>query len=210
MPEVWSAKAEYFIHLFTIYGVFWFYLFIFASALIENLFPPYPGDTVTFVGGYLAGMGILNFPLVFILASSGALSGALILYLFGKNRGRKLFLKNKGVFFNRNRLARIESWFIRYGEKVLLISRFLTGIRSGVALTAGVGNVVWEKMVIYSLISIFLWNGAILYLASKVQSNWKEIYKFMVLYNRTILILAIIIFVLWLGNLLRNKLKTKR
>ena len=33
----------------------WFYLILFASCLVENLFPPYPGDTVILLAGYLAG-----------------------------------------------------------------------------------------------------------------------------------------------------------
>jgi membrane protein DedA with SNARE-associated domain len=207
MPEVWSAKVEYFVHLFTMYGVFWFYLLVFTSAVFENFFPPYPGDTVTFVGGYLAGMGVLSFPLVFILASSGALTGAVVLYLFGKNKGRRLFLENRGRFFNKGRLEKIENWFQRYGEKVILISRFLTGIRSGVALTAGIGNINWKKMITYSLISIFLWNGLILYLAYTVQDNWRKIYDFFHLYNRVILILGVMILLLWLASLLRKKMK---
>ena len=198
-------KAEDFLRLAVAFGPFWFYLFIFLSGLVENLFPPYPGDTVTFVGGYLAGTGLLTFSLVFFSASLGCLAGAMILYVLGKNRGRGIFLKNKGQVFNKSQLERVENWFKRYGEKVLLLSRFLPGVRSVVALTAGVGNVKLKKMTGYTLISILLWNSIVLFSAFKVQKNWREILQMIQVYNKVVLTLVILIVIVWLIKILKGK-----
>lgn len=198
-------KAEDFLKLAITFGPFWFYLFIFLSGLVENLFPPYPGDTVTFVGGYLAGTGLLGFSLVFVSASLGCLAGAMILYVLGKNKGRGIFLKNKGKVFNKAQLEKVENWFKRYGEKVLLLSRFLTGIRSVVALTAGVGNVKVQKMTSYTLTSIILWNGIILFSAFKVQKNWREILGMIQVYNKVVLAIVILIVIIWLIKIFKGK-----
>jgi membrane protein DedA with SNARE-associated domain len=198
MFENICLKAEDFLKLAIAFGPFWFYLFIFFSSFMENLFPPYPGDTVTFVGGYLAGTGLLTFSLVFFSASLGCLAGAMILYILGKNKGREIFLKNKGVVFNKDQLQRVEVWFKRYGEKVLILSRFLTGVRSLVALTAGVGNVKIQKMTGYTLISIILWNGIILFSAFKVEKNWREILQMIQVYNKVVLTVVILIVIIWL------------
>ena len=198
-------KAEDFLKLAVAFGPFWFYLFIFISGLVENLFPPYPGDTVTFVGGYLAGTGLLTLPLVFFSASLGCLAGAMILYILGKNKGREIFLKNKGKVFNKAQLEKVENWFKRYGEKVLILSRFLTGVRSLVALTAGVGNVKVQKMTGYTLISIILWNSIILFSAFKVQKNWREILGMIQVYNKVVLTVVILIVIVWLIKIFKGK-----
>jgi membrane protein DedA with SNARE-associated domain len=205
MFENICLKAEDFLKLAVAFGPFWFYLFIFLSGVVENLFPPYPGDTVTFVGGYLAGTGLLTFSLVFFSASVGCLAGAMILYVLGKNKGRRIFLKNKGQIFNKTQLERVEVWFKRYGEKVLILSRFLAGVRSLVALTAGVGNVKLQKMTGYTLISILLWNGMILFSAFKVQKNWREILAMIQVYNKVVLTVVILIVIVWLIKTLKGK-----
>ena len=114
-------------------------------------------------------------------------------------------MKNKGKVFNKAQLERIESWFKRYGEKVLILSRFLTGVRSLVALTAGVGNVKVQKMTGYTSISIILWNSIILFSAFKVQKNWREILEMIQVYNKVVLTVVILIVIIWLIKNLKGK-----
>ena len=210
MFEHICLKAEDFLKLAVAFGPFWFYLFIFFSSFVENLFPPYPGDTVIFIGGYLAGTGLLTFPLVFFSASLGCLAGAMILYVLGKNKARELFLRDKGAVFNKTQLERVENWFKRYGEKILILSRFLAGVRSLVALTAGVGNVRIQKMTGYTLISILLWNSIILFSAFKVQKNWREILAMIQVYNKVVLTVVILIVIVWLIKIFKGKFVKNR
>ena len=198
MSELFWIKVESLLNLALTHGAFWFYVFIFVSSVLENFFPPFPGDTVTFVGGYLAGTQHLTFPLVFLSACLGCLSGAMLLYLLGKNKGRKVFLKDGKRIFDRPHLEQVERWFKRYGEKVLVLSRFLPGVRSVVALAAGVGNVSLKKMTIYTSISIVLWNGIILFFALKVQQNWREILRMIQIYNRVVLAIVVLLAIVWL------------
>lgn len=205
MSELFWLKVENVLNLALTHGAIWFYVFILFSNFFENIFPPYPGDMITFAGGYLAGTGHLNFPLVFLSAGLGCLSGAMILYLLGKGKGRKLFLtRGKGVF-DRAHLEKVERWFTRYGEKVLILSRFLAGVRSVVALAAGVGNVSPKKMIIYTSISIVLWNGIILLFAFKVQQNWREILQILQIYNKVVLVIVVLIALVWFLKIIRGK-----
>jgi membrane protein DedA with SNARE-associated domain len=208
MSELFWIKVESLLSLALTHGALWFYLFIFLSSVFENIFPPYPGDMVTFVGGYLAGTSHLTFPLVFLSACSGCLAGAMLLYLLGKGKVRKVFLKKGKVIFDRAHLEKVERWFRRYGEKVLVISRFLTGVRSVVALAAGVGNVSLRKMTIYTSISIVLWNGIILFSASKVQQNWREILQMIQIYNKVVLAIVVVVAIIWLVKTFWTKRST--
>jgi membrane protein DedA with SNARE-associated domain len=205
MSELLWIKVEHILDLALTHGAVWFYLFIFLSSFIENIFPPYPGDTVTFVGGYLAGTGRLTFPLVFVSAGLGCLAGAMLLYLLGRGKGRKAFLKDGKWILNREHLKKTEVWFTKYGEKVLVLSRFLTGVRSVVALAAGVGNVSTRKMIVYTSISIVLWNGIIVFSAFKVQQNWREILEMIQIYNKVVLAIVVLVGIAWLVKVLRKK-----
>ena len=205
MSELFWIKVENILNLALTHGALWFYVFIFLSNVLENFFPPYPGDTVTFVGGYLAGTNHLFLPLVFLSACLGCLSGAMLLYLLGKNKGRKIFLKNGKRIFDRAHLEKVERWFKKYGEKVLVLSRFLIGVRSVIALTAGVGNVNLKKMTFYTSISIILWNGIILFSAFRVQQNWREILEIIQIYNKTVLIIVTVVALVWLVKVFRGK-----
>jgi len=205
MSELLWIKVEHILDLALTHGAVWFYLFIFLSSFIENIFPPYPGDTVTFVGGYLAGTDRLTFPLVFLCAGLGCLSGAMLLYVLGRSKGRKAFLKNGRWILDREHLKKVEVWFRKYGEKVLILSRFLTGVRSIVALAAGVGNVSLKKMTIYTSVSIVLWNGIIVFSAFKVQQNWREILNMIQIYNRVVLAVVILAGIIWLVKVLGRK-----
>jgi membrane protein DedA with SNARE-associated domain len=208
MSELLWIKVEHILDLALTHGAVWFYLFIFLSSVIENIFPPYPGDTVTFVGGYLAGTGRLTFPLVFVSAGLGCLAGAMLLYLLGRSKGRKAFLKNGRWILDKEHLKKVEIWFKKYGEKVLVLSRFLTGVRSVVALAAGVGNVSARKMIIYTSISIVLWNGIIVFSAFKVQQNWREILDMIQIYNKIVLAIVVLVGIVWLLKALGRKRST--
>lgn len=210
MSDLFWLRVEHILDLALTHGAFWFYLFIFLSNFVENIFPPYPGDTVTFMGGYLAGTSQLKFPFVFLSAGFGCLAGAMLLYFLGKSKGRKAFMKNGRWILDKEHLVKVENWFKKYGEKVLIISRFLTGVRSVVALGAGVGNVTVKKMMVYTSISIILWNGIILFSAFKIEQNWREILRMIQIYNKIMLSIVVLVFIIWLAMTIRAKRSLER
>ena len=55
------------------YGTFWVYLILFAACFIENIFPPFPGDSFIAAAGGLVALGKLSLGLSFFLALAGAL-----------------------------------------------------------------------------------------------------------------------------------------
>ncbi|MDP2960373.1 MAG: DedA family protein [candidate division Zixibacteria bacterium] len=205
MEGFFNSRGAELLNFISSHGVLWIYFFLFFSSIIETFFPPYPGDIVTFMGGYLASSGVLSLPLAFLFPCAGSLCGALALYYLGMKKGRKLFEKDKGKIFNKTQLNKIENWFRKYGGKVILVSRFITGVRSGIALTAGLGKIELWKMTVYSLISIFAWNGIIMSLGTLTQQNWQRLYKFLSLYNRLIFITVVLIFIFWLIWWLKNR-----
>lgn len=168
---------------FIIYGI------LLVSAFIENLFPPFPGDTMTLAGAFLAGEGNIGYMGVLISATSGGLLGMLALFYLGRSKGREFFEHRDGNYFGRQALVKVESLFQKYGDSILLISRFLAGVRSAIAIAAGLGNVRPYRMAGLSLISFLLWNGMLVGLMVVTKSNWEMIKQITGQY--TLMILAL-------------------
>jgi membrane protein DedA with SNARE-associated domain len=179
------------------YGGFWIYIFVFIAGVTENIFPPFPGDSILFAGGVLASAGLVWWPLVLVCGVVGNVIGAMTVYWFGYSKGRHYFITHHGRLIDEARLHRIENWFERYGTWIIIGSRFLTGIRSGIALCAGLGEVPASQMLLYTTLSTLLWNSVIITLAFLLGSNWNEISEFAGLYNRLIIGMLVAIAAGW-------------
>lgn len=179
------------------YGGIWIYGFVFVAGIIENIFPPFPGDSILFAGGVLATAGAVMWPLILICGVCGNVLGAMTVYWFGYSKGRHYFITHHGRLIDEARLHRIEDWFEKYGVRIIVVSRFLTGIRSGIALCAGLGEVPAIKMLLYTTLSTLLWNGLIITLALLLGSNWDAISEFSGLYNRVVIGLLAIVAIGW-------------
>ena len=59
-------------------------LFVFGSALLEYLFPPYWGDTFVLLGFFLAGQGVAPPTVIFVAALAGSTLGSLATYQLGQ------------------------------------------------------------------------------------------------------------------------------
>jgi membrane protein DedA with SNARE-associated domain len=85
----------------------WAYTFLFVSALIENIFPPVPGDTVTIIGAYLVGVGALQFWGVFLSTTFGSISGFMGLYGFAFWLERKIMERYLSSWVTRVHIDRV-------------------------------------------------------------------------------------------------------
>ncbi len=84
MSDSYSHISELLDYLFA-YGPILVYLVIFTACFIENLFPPFPGDTFILAAGALVGLERLTLIPAMIAVLSGGISSVMILYYLGKN-----------------------------------------------------------------------------------------------------------------------------
>jgi membrane protein DedA with SNARE-associated domain len=185
-------------------GAIYIYTIVFLSCVIENLFPPYPGDAVILAGAFLAGRGDINYAPLFIVAVAGGLIGAMILYYIGRKKGRSLFEKYDKYYLRLENLHKIENWFSRWGVWVLLFSRFLAGARSVIALAAGVGNVPIKRMSVLTLLSFCLWSGFLIGGMFLLKSNWPKLMHLIKTYNMALVIISAIALLIWLVIIYRR------
>lgn len=81
----------------------------------------------------------------------------------------------------------------------------MAGIRSGVALAAGIAGLSWKKILIFGLLSVLIWNGILISLARLVENNWEGLYHWFGLYNRLVLAALAVILILWVLRLWRKR-----
>jgi membrane protein DedA with SNARE-associated domain len=171
------------------------YVLLFINAFVEYIFPPVPGDTIMIFGAYLVGIKKLNFAIVYLVSTAGSLSGFLTLFFFGKYLGRNYFLRRDFHFFSREMILRVETWFHRYGIGLIAANRFFSGIRSAIALFAGIARMQLLITTLAALLSSMVWNALLISGGYFLGKNWQLVLTILKRYNQGIVI-AILVFLL--------------
>jgi len=173
------------------------YVILFFSTLVENLFPPFPGDTITLISAYLVGVGVLDIWWTYGITTAGSLAGFLILYIVGVRIGRRYFYQKNFRYFNRASIQRVEALFDRRGVIIIAINRFLSGIRAVISLVAGIAEYNWHVVAGLGFVSCILWNGALIYAGSRVGENWEIVSAWIQKYNTAVFVIAGIALLVW-------------
>ena len=178
------------------------YLFLFINALTEYLFPPFPGDTIMVFGAYLVGTGKLDLLTVYCVSTAGSLCGFLILFSFGKHYGREFFLRKNYRFFSKEMILQIEAWFQRYGVRLIAANRLLSGVRSAIALFAGIANMKVMVTTLAALTSSLIWNAVLISGGYFLGKNWHLVVTILKRYNQAVVTLLVVslLFYLWKKN----------
>ena len=134
------------------------YLAVFVGILLENLGIPLPGETITIVGGFLAGSGELNYWLVLASAAMGAFIGGIGGYSVGKYGGWKLILGAAKVLrIQEVQLEEIKTRFSDNAVKAVFFGRFIPLIRIVSSPMAGVVEMPVGKFLAVNLVGAVTW-----------------------------------------------------
>ena len=159
------------------------YLGLFGGAFLENVAPPIPGDLITVFGAYLVGMGVINFWEGWIITNIGSVSGFYAMFLLGTWLGRNASQGKGFWFFKKENIDSVARWFDRYGYGVIAANRFLSGARSVISISAGIGGMKHLPVILLSLLSSMIWNGALMYAGMRLGKDWEKVISFIEEYN---------------------------
>ena len=134
------------------------YLAVVGLVLIEDFGVPVPGETVLILAAVYAGTGRLNIVLVALLGFCGALLGDNIGFAIGHFGGRQLAQRyGRYVFLTPERLDKATAFFDRHGGKIIIVARFIEGLRQANGIIAGTTGMQWTRFLTFNAIGAALW-----------------------------------------------------
>lgn len=144
------------------------YIGVAAVFLLCGIGLPLPEEIVLLVAGYVCAQLPDRAELVPMMGwcASAILVGDMIPFLLGRIFGvRLLRLRWLRYFITKQRLATFDRWFRRRGDMVIVISRFLAGLRMVAFFTAGAMKMRWSRFLfldglgIVLMVPLLVWLG---------------------------------------------------
>jgi membrane protein DedA with SNARE-associated domain len=133
------------------------YAAAFAANMAEGMGIPMPGQILLILGALAATKGQMNITLLLFFVLVGTIFGNSIGYAIGRWGGRAVLEKLK---VNPQRQRRCEEVFAERGGLVILLARFLDGLRQLNGIVAGVTRMPWGKFTAYNIAGALLWTCA--------------------------------------------------
>ena len=126
---------------------------------------PIPEEVPIILAGVFSSQGQLQPEWAYAACLIGALLGDSIMYAIGYHFGHGLLAQHPkiGKVIGAKREAHFEQAILRHGFKVMLLARFMVGVRGPVYLAAGVVRMPFRRFLLWDLIcatlvvSVFFW-----------------------------------------------------
>lgn len=172
------------------------YLGVGLLVLVEDFGVPVPGETILITASVFAGLNQLNIFAVIIIAILAAVIGDNIGYSIGRYGGHALIERfGKYVLMTPKRINKAETAFRQKGSWLVIVARFVEGLRQLNGILAGLAEMSWPKFVSFNTFGAVLWVGTWTYVGYYGGSHIKTILHYQVIAS-LILIAGIIIYIL--------------
>jgi membrane protein DedA with SNARE-associated domain len=170
------------------------YLAIAAFVLLEDFGIPVPGETVLVAGAVYAGSGRLNVVLVGVIALAAAVVGDNIGFAIGHFGGRRLVERyGRYIFLTPHRLDRATAFFERRGGTIVMVARFIEGLRQANGIIAGITGMHWAKFLLFNFIGAALWVAVWTTVGYVSGSHINSIYSTATRYQLYLLIAVVVV-----------------
>ncbi len=134
------------------------FLIIFAECgLVVGFF--LPGDSLLFTAGLFVARGDIGSPLwlVCLLLAIGAATGNIVGYLIGGALGPAVFRRPDSRLFRQEYVRRTRAFFDRYGNRAIVLARFVPVVRTFITVMAGVARMPARRYLTYSILGAVVW-----------------------------------------------------
>jgi membrane protein DedA with SNARE-associated domain len=178
---------------------------VMALVLVEDFGIPVPGETVLIAAAVFAGGGRLNVFAVALVGFAAAVLGDNIGYAIGRLGGRRLVDRwGKYVFLTPERLDKAEAFFNRHGSKIIVIARFIEGLRQANGIIAGIAQMHWLRFLVCNALGAALWVATWVSIGFFAGQHITPIYNAITRYSLYALIIAVVVIGVWVGLRIRK------
>ena len=137
------------------------YVILFVVIFAETglvVTPFLPGDSLLFAAGALASSTGLNPWLVFVVLAIAAVLGDAVNYAIGHAIGERAYAGNI-KFIKKEYLDKTHAFYEKYGNKTIVLARFVPIVRTFAPFVAGVGRMTYRHFATYNVCGAILWVG---------------------------------------------------
>ena len=141
------------------------YLMVLGLMIVESSFIPFPSEVIVPPAAYLAATSHeVNIVVVVILATLGALIGALVNYGLSLWIGRPIVYRfadsrfGHACLINREKVEHAERYFDNHGAVSTFIGRLIPAVRQLISIPAGLSRMNIFKFMLYTSLGAGVWN----------------------------------------------------
>jgi membrane protein DedA with SNARE-associated domain len=169
--------------------------------LLENIgVPVIPGELALIAGAIYAGTGQLNIVAVGVTAVIAATVGAGIGYAIGRLGGRALVLRyGKYVFVREHHLDRAERATSRYGGAIVVVARYIVGLRELNGIVSGVTGMRPVTFGTFNATGALAWVATWLTIGYVAGDHIETLYSDITRYALYVIISAVVLLAAWIG-----------
>jgi len=141
--------------LFAQYG---YWVLLIGLPLDAIALPIPPGNTTITYTGFLSYTGVLSWFWAMSAAIIGSIIGITVTYWIGYRIGNPLIERyGKWLFLKPAHLEKTKKYYERYGNRILLFSYFIPGLRQFVGYFVGIIRIPFATFALYAYSGAILW-----------------------------------------------------
>lgn len=134
------------------------YAAVLVIVLIESFGPPLPGETIIIAASIYASAGSLNIVAIAAIAFGACVIGDNLGYLIGRKGGRALVSRyGRYIGATEERYGKAERFFSSHGGKIVIVARFVEGLRQLNGIIAGTTRMPWLRFVSAQVFGAAVW-----------------------------------------------------
>jgi len=146
-----------------------------VAAFLKYVVPPFPGDSVMLVGFFLSARGGSPSWTIVLGAFLGGLVGATCAFRLGERLGTRMLERLEERSAKKIPVERLRQLFQIFGEKALLLNRFLPILRSFMLYAAGASGLRAGPAIFWSAWSNLFFAILLAFIGHNVSASWPEI-----------------------------------
>ncbi|MBQ5697597.1 MAG: DedA family protein [Muribaculaceae bacterium] len=195
------------------------YLFVFIFMTIESSFIPFPSEVVVPPAAYLACTGTdMNFGLVIVFATLGALTGAFINYYLALWIGRPIVYRfansrlGHACLIDQAKVEKAEAYFEKKGAISTFVGRLIPAVRQLISIPAGLARMNIGVFALFTTLGAGIWNIILAGLGYwlSLHVSREELFDAIEKYNSYLTYAGYAIGVFCVAYILWNAFKTKK
>lgn len=154
------------------------YFGVFFILMIEMIGIPFPAETTLTISGFEWASGAFRLVPLLFSAALGNMVGSTIAFFIGRTLGRPVVVQfGKYVGITEARLDKANLLFHKYQSWIVVIGKFIAGVRVLIPYLAGINRMNFALFSIWNAVSAFVWAGVFIVLGRYIGVEWSKYHQ---------------------------------